>query len=241
MGEGRYVPPEAREKQFNPPTELTTEDELVDFWRTFYRNNDVNLPVNSREAILGSTARKSLREQSEEKNPKHYFGITENEKVIATGMAKVLFFEGVKYGYLGLQTVDKEYRGKGLAKKITDVSTEFAKKEGCTDLMASVICDNPIGLVTKFNDGFCLKRVELYDENDEDHASLFSLTKKIDNTTNYDRKEEVGELEEVLLSDLKIIEDRIKDGWVGIDIKNLGDVKDEDPNQWKLIMERVKE
>ncbi|MFA5776631.1 MAG: GNAT family N-acetyltransferase [Patescibacteria group bacterium] len=239
IGEGRYVPPEARDiKQFKPE-ELTTEDDFTEFWLAFRRNNPFVLQTPERERRTAAMqAKAELRNMQEQNKPTHIFGVKDNGQLIAAGKIEIRTKDDEKHGYLSMLTVDENYRGKGLAKQLTDVRMEIARDEGCTHIDTDVFTENPIALVTKLNDGYTLADLEFY--GDDKKAGRFVLSKKIDGKPEYDKREgPLGGLQELELSDLSAIKNLLEQGWVGIDAKNLGDSKDKDPKQWKLIMEQT--
>ena len=111
----------------------------------------------------------------------------------------------------------------------------------------AVFLDNPIALVQKLKDGYVLGDQSFYpDEVVAQSPSLaerkgyFTLTKKLNGDSDYDRPSgPLGDLEEIDLTDHHAIKSRLDQGWVGIDIKNLGDAKDSSPNNWRLILEKT--
>jgi len=237
VGGDRYVPLEARGDQFNPPEELVDEKDLVEFWLAFRRNNGWNLPDPEAEQ---QKAEELAREA--QKSSARFFAIKDGGKIVATGKLEVRTEEnGAKHGFLEKLTVanSEKYRGKGLSKKITDARTVAARNEGCTHLDAEVYAGNPIGLVTKLNDGYCINDVEFYDE-DNKTKGWFDLTKGIDDEPKYDRKKgPLGDLKEINLTDLVAIKSLIAQGYVGIDARNPVEVNGQDPKQWILIMEQI--
>lgn len=239
IGEGRYIPPEARDiKQFEPE-ELTTEEDLTEFWLAFRRNNPFVLQTPERERRHATMqAKAELHSMQEQNKPTRFFGIKDGGRLVASGKLEIRTRDDKKHGYLSMLTVDDDHRGKGLAKQLTDVRSDIARREGCTHIDTDVFTENPIALVTKLNDGYRLMDLEFY--GDDKKAGRFILSTKIDGEPEYDKKEgPIGELQEVEMSDLSAIKDLLVQGWVGIDAKNLGDSKDKDPKQWKLIMEQT--
>lgn len=238
MREGRYISPEALKQQLTPPAELTSEQDLTQFWLTFRRNNGLTDKDEAREQRTAALQAKQTLRNLDQNKPTHFFGIKAGEKMVATGKLEIRTKKDGKHGYLAFLTVDEDRRGKGLAKQLTDARTDLARREGCTHIDTDVFTENPIALITKLNDGYTLTDLEFYGDNKE--AGRFVLSKKIDDESEYDKKDgPLGELQEVELSDLSAIKNLLDRGWVGIDAKNLGDSKDKDPKQWKLIMEQT--
>jgi len=173
--------------------------------------------------------------------PAHFFGIRDGENMVASGKLDITSFKDQKHAHLSLVSVDEAYRGKGLvSKQLGYKMLEEANKSGCTHIDTEVFTTNPISLVAQFKENFFLVDLEFY--GDDKQAGKFILSKKIDGEPEYDKKKgPLGELREVHLSDLPTIKALLGQGWVGIDIKNLGNAKDKNPEQWVLIMEKTTE
>ncbi len=133
--------------------------------------------------------------------------------------------------------MDEEYRGQGLAMQINRAREEKAREEKCDYVACKVLPTNPIGVVSKLNDGYTIISTM---STRERHKEALYLSKRIDtNQRQYDKK--VGpprEYEEIELTDIDVIKFKLNRGWVGIDIKNIGDKTDNDPKNWKLILEK---
>jgi len=151
--------------------------------------------------------------------------------MVGIGQLGIIDRKGERYGYLSTLEVEPRYRGQGVAKSLTDARIKSALENGCDQVVTEVFYDNPLGLVTKFKDGFGLTNYSF-------GTGLFTLSKRINGQENFDRKNSVGELKELSLADLDSIEDLTRKGWIGIDIRNLGDIKDNNPVNWVLIFEK---
>ena len=229
----QYRSPETYESI--PVSELHSVDDLTQFLLTFRRNNgiaDVNEDRGKRMAAF-----EARKEVDGNDTTAHFFGIKSEDVLIATGKLNVRPQIGdKKVGYLSFLSVDENFRGKGLAKQLTDARVDRARTEGCTYVATDVFTENPIALVTKFIDGYVLHDLEFYGEDGK--AGKFILYKKIDGKEEYDKKNgPIGNVQEMELSDLVGIKTLIDQGWVGIDIKNIASSKDNTPKNWKLIME----
>lgn len=219
------------------PIELYTLEELTEFWLTAWNNNGY-LPQkdthkNRKDAEW--QAKKTLKEISKEQDPMHVYGIKESGHLVATG--RLSFSKdarGMKIGHLAGLTVNEEYRGQSLAKKITDIRIEKAKEAGCAYISTEVFASNAIGLVTKLNDGFVITGPKTTDG----ELIAFILTKKIDRDPDHDQKDSVGQLEEINFTNQDKIIALLQSGWYGIDMKNLGDANDNDPARWVMILEK---
>ncbi len=218
-----------------PVSELHSVDDLTQFLLTFRRNNGI-ADVNE-DRGKSMAAFEAKRKVEGDDATVHFFGIKSAEAMIATGKLNVRPQIGdKKVGYLSFLSVDENFRGKGLAKKLTDAREEKAKKEGCTHMATDVFTQNPVALVTKFKDGYILNELEFYGEDYD--AGKFVLYKKIDGEESHDKKKGlVGTLQEVPLSNLQEIKKLLDQNWVGIDIKNVSNPENNDPTNWELIME----
>ncbi len=222
------------------PIELKTESDFIDFWATFWRNNGLDSEGNEdrkkRELELATYTANNI---TIEPARYRYFGARDNGRMIATGSVEIkVDKKGLKHGYLDRLTVDEKYRGKGMAKKVTDLCSDYAKEVGCNYLDGSVDVDNPIALVTKLNDGYLVTGLELTSFDDLD-LGLFSISKRLGDESDFDKKKGTnGNLVEENMSNLRDIEDLLSQGYVGIDIKNIGSKEDNDPKKWILILEK---
>lgn len=229
------------ELQVTVPAELNTENELADFWTTFRRNNGIAGNDDKMEKrMVAMQAKQTLAQIESQAELGHFFGAKSGDKMVATGKLTIrVDSQGEKHGYLSFLTVDKEFRGQGVAKQMTDVRSGFAKDRGCRHLDTDVFAENPVALVTKFNDGYLLTAIDISDD-----SKKFSLSKRIDGAeAKYDKKNgPLGELKEVGLAELEEIKDLLDQGYVGIDMKNIGSEenseKNVDPKKWVLILEK---
>ncbi|MBI4427051.1 MAG: GNAT family N-acetyltransferase [Candidatus Magasanikbacteria bacterium] len=225
------------------PTELTSEEELAQFWLAVYQNNGMALfsdPEKEKKAALRE-AKLTLYEIRRADHPVYFFGIKKDNRIIATGKLDIRTKDETdKDGYLSFLSVDENLRGKGLSKQLENIRVEYARRNGCSSVSGDVFTENPIALVTKLNDDYTVIGLEFYD--DDKQAGKFTVTKKINGKSKHERKKEpLGELREIQLSNLPAIKILLDQGWVGIDVKNLSDAKDKNPEQWMLIMEKTTE
>lgn len=230
LTENGYRPPEAEPKSI--PAELTTIEELTDFWLTVWRNNGVPNKDPARERQVAAVQAKQTMAEMVGGNPAYFYGIKDGQSLKAVGKLEIRSVGPEKHGYQSSLAVMEKYRGQGLAQAITETQVAKAREHECTHLDADVFSRNAVGLVTKFNDGFALTGLTLYDET----AGKFELSKRISGQE--PEKPAAPEWIEAPLSDLKQIENYLHDGWIGVDLKNLGDVKDDDPDKWTVIFEK---
>lgn len=235
----RSRPSEIAEAELPKPKELATEDELAEFFLTFQRNNSLASGDEKRDRRSALyMARQALREMEADKREYHFFGIEKDTKTVATARLETYNDESdVRRGYLSMLTVDREYRGRGVAQSLRNACADFAQREKCQYINAHVFTGNPIGLVTELNDGFAVVGLEFQDETES--AGGFVISKDIVHEPRYDRKQgPVGPLQEVNLTDLSTIKQLLDSGWVGIDIKNGEDAKNNNPENWQFILEK---
>ena len=90
-----YVPPEARDERIGPAVEFTNDEDLVSFWRAFYKNDGWNFATPEAEELAAKKAA-----QTPAKNPSRFFGIRDGDAIIATGKLEIQIKDGEKHGYL---------------------------------------------------------------------------------------------------------------------------------------------
>jgi len=153
---------------------------------------------------------------------------------------------GLDNAYLRDQAVNPEFQGKknskgnSLAKEISDACFAGAREMGCDKYMfAEIDLTNFKSLISKFKDGFVATRFEKYDEDPQQGGCLL-VRKRIDGEEEFDKKNgSLGELKEISLNKLGEIFDLMeKEGYVAVDIKNQGDIKNVDPENWSLVLEK---
>lgn len=218
------------------PTELHTEDELTAFWLVYRRNYNLTLPDAKREERSArAQAKESMKDLANKNDPKFFYTIQDNNQVIATGRLSFNQNEdGSKHAYLSGLTVNPEYRGQNIAQKLVEIRTTKAKEEGCTHIDTEVYAENPQALVTKLNDGFSI----VAGRYDNKKLYGFLLSKKIDDEPEFDKKDKIGQIQEINLGNREKIGELLEDGWVGIDLKNLEKSDNSDSSTWMMILEK---
>lgn len=212
--------------------ELKTEEEFIQYF-LFLLKDDPGLAANSETALsLAQTlAKQQIEFQTNHINQPASFAAYDGDKIVGIGQ---LIVQNNKRGFLVGLNVDPQFRGQGVSKSLTDARIDCAKKIGCDYVDTNVASDNPLGLVTKFRDGFILTGYNIAEV-------CFILSKKINAEEDFDKHNgPLGELKEVSLADIASIENYTRQGWAGIDIKNIGNTKDDSPENWLLILEKVK-
>ncbi|PIZ94258.1 MAG: hypothetical protein COX81_04055 [Candidatus Magasanikbacteria bacterium CG_4_10_14_0_2_um_filter_37_12] len=179
------------------PKEYTDID-WIDFWMTLGE-------ARNRDAEQTSEIHVPLRSKG---NEKILFVIkTTKEKIIGWAVSTI-------HDSTVLLTddyVSKEYRGKGVMGKLTDVRIARAEKKGCTKAVCTVKKENIAELKTKLEYGFVVSKIiEGRDEN-------FHLEKQIDD----DKKCEENKFEQTSISieDTNKIKKYLNEGWLGVDIE----------------------
>jgi GNAT superfamily N-acetyltransferase len=162
-------------------------------------------------------------------------------EMVATGFLDVIeMSDAKKQGWIKFLAVEPGERGHGFASKIKKRIEKTAIDRGCNTLNCTVLADNPAGLNVELKDGFIF--TDLFPE--KDGKMKFFGYKRLDGGEDADRRRgPVGEIEEVKMSNVEILKKMInqnaKDRWAVVDIKNLGDKTDSDPENWVLILEKI--
>ncbi len=232
------------------PVEISTKEDLVDFWLCVMKNHEqwLSFDDDQREAAAKICASDSFFEIQLVANGRiqdkfHYFVIKNNGSIIATCKADIEDFRGQRVAYITALSVDEDSRGRGLAPKIIHACEKAAQEEGCEVASLDVDCDNPISLVTNLKEGYRLVKMNssvlVKTSANKKESSFFVLEKLLTRQDDFDPKSgKIGELSEVNLADKETVNKHLKDGYVGIDIKNIGDPKDNSPENWILILEK---
>ena len=79
-------------------------------------------------------ARKIWQQEIKENKKIKYFGVVENEKVISTCYCLIipnLTRLGSSIAFVENVVTDKEYRGRGLGRKVMEMAIEFARENNC--------------------------------------------------------------------------------------------------------------
>ena len=143
-------------------------------------------------------------------------------------------------GYIGDNATAKDSRGKGLASNLDKCAIEKAKELGCSKLWGYVKAENISSLVVRFNEGFVIDEI-----NQPSKKGLFCRVTLDLKPGDAGKKE--CEWQEVNLGELvdekqgrERLGELLKQGWVGVDLKNLAEATDNNPKNWVMIFERVK-
>lgn len=122
----------------------------------------------------------------------------------------------------------EDVRGQGLVLRHCEAQNTWTKEKGCHRQVSEVEYENIPSLIALMKQGFYVTRAEY----PEQEAPFLVLQKDIDT----DGERVYDSYQEVSYADTGTIEALLEDEWVGIDLKNLADVRNGDRNNWKLIM-----
>jgi len=237
--ESREIP-----RNLSEVEDVVSEIDLQHFFEALYRNyNDqatTSAEANKRQAAI--TAKKAKQKLEETSGKKYYYAISDTDSVetVATGFLDIVEPDkGQSQGWIKFLTVNSELRGRGLAAKIKSRIEKTARDKGCDRLNCTVLADNPLGLEVELKDEF------IFTDFFSEHGGFkFFGYKRLDGVEDADRKKgPLGEMKEVAMSDTsalkKMVDQDAKEKWAVIDIKNLGDKKNNDPDNWILILEKM--
>lgn len=179
-------------------------------------------------------------------SPGYTFAIKEGKDIIAGGTIALdrKGEEDRPIGWLANSFVDEAHRGQGLAQLINRERENFARAAECRKVACYVDLDNPIGFVTKFNDGFVLTSIseDIEGEGDDVPGYACILEKNLDESdAKRVQTKEKPEWQEVGLLDAATMGRLLGQGWRGVDIKNKPgtDEKENNPVNWIMIFERA--
>jgi GNAT superfamily N-acetyltransferase len=136
------------EKQDGFFVEEVEQKDLEAFFR-FMHTHQLNEEVWNNTPPLDKID-ENITESVEDFDPKtdRNYAIKDNGKIVA--IATLHFFHGGMNPRFGMCIVDEEYRGKGLAKLLTDTRIETAKQSGAKEVSVMIDFSNPISLTSKF-------------------------------------------------------------------------------------------
>ncbi|OGH95228.1 MAG: hypothetical protein A2538_01335 [Candidatus Magasanikbacteria bacterium RIFOXYD2_FULL_41_14] len=239
-------------KKTSEPTKITSLDDLRKFHalerQVFgWDRKDARLENN----IVSNVADRAKREIDCADSRTVYFVIKDQSGNIVSGggLRVTLDEDGLLGAYLFSDFTIEDWLGKGLNVAIIEARLNKAKKEfHCKFATVDNHADNPIGLVSKFKSGFILNGLTKDDENKD----IFELYKNFEDDGNgqtvgesKEKKVELKKTEwhEVPLGNLEAIKFWLEQNpkWVGVDIKNLNGVDDNNPSNWVLVMEKVED
>jgi ribosomal protein S18 acetylase RimI-like enzyme len=223
-------------------TELTTAEERLECMLEIRKNRGTNL-ADPKEELMAAQQTLDMAEEKAKQNKEllSFYAIrNDSGEIVGTAKLNIYNKDGEKRAHLGRLTVKPEYRGKRLATALTNKTIETALANACETMDAEVDLLNPPALVSRLNDGFAI--VDLNLELDEDGERCFSVIKRLRKEPGYDKKiGSLGEMQEICLTEAEKIQNLLRNGWVGIDTRNLEEKNDMDPKKWMLILEKVEE
>ncbi len=142
--------------------------------------------------------------------------------------------------FLNHAVVDSQFRGKGLLSQMENILIKAAREKGCRYVSAHISLCNVHSLVSHFKKGFVAYA----------HPQAPDFVKIIKDIDVKDQESLIpnGEAIEVPLSEIHEIEQRFKDGFVGVDLKNVSiqdgesvvaDKENRNTSNWTLIMRKT--
>jgi ribosomal protein S18 acetylase RimI-like enzyme len=212
------------EINLSEPINLTISEQLVDFFLTYARLQKdpikfgTDIETWAKEKANSALEEQKNQEMENKKNnqpKKYFFGVYDGQKMIATG--EIHIFEeskqAKKHAHLCHLTVDPAYRNKQIGRKLVEVRTDLARREGCEFLTTRVNTRNLPGMQNKFNEGFYINGVKIYRKK-EPVWSEFEFRKEIGGKPK--QTDTQDENATIPLYDPEIIKQKIADGQVGV-------------------------
>ncbi len=221
--------------------ELTDSKDLLECMLEIRKNRGTNLADQEAEITAAKRVLDENIENANKNDQPLFFYAIRNDANQIVGTAKLTIYNkgSEKRAHLARLTVKPEYRGKGLASILTEKTIQVALAHNCEVMDAEVDILNPPALISRLHDDFVI--IDLNLELDEDGERCFSTIKKLKKEPiGYDNKKgSLDELREISLAEAEQIQNLLRNGWVGIDLKNLEGRDDRDPNKWILILEKL--
>lgn len=230
----KYTPPPESEQEKNKIEKIKlTEKNLIEFFMAYFKNSRNNIEENSeydhflRHKSITTTHNLLSFERG---NIKQFFVIRNDEETIATTYLKI---EDEKVASLWNVSVHVKHRGQGLASEIKEEAETKAKEAGCKLIYLEIEANNPIGITSELTDSYVITGYHPV-------SKRFTAEKRLDGEEIADKKtgKKSRILEEIPLNNKDAISAKIKAGWYGIDIKNIGEKDDNKPENWVLILEK---
>ncbi len=217
--------------------ELTTEEGLVDFFNAClaYQTDPIHeLKPTPREWVNKKAKDSLMALQSGES---HFYAIPKDQHIIAT--CEIGFYideRGAKAAYLACLAVAPQFRKQGLARQLTGMGERYAIAEKCKYIAAMANTKNLPSLLSRFRDGFMVKKIISYGKNFDE----FLMQKKI-NSSEVENDKPATAYKTVLvpLLDLKKINGYLKLGYVGIQLKRVPNENltlDKGIEDWSLLL-----
>lgn len=232
-------------RNFSGIKEMVSENDFQIFFKFIYENfgdQPVVLTTEEKQRAI-AIAQKAREKWEKAQGSKVYYGITDMDsgEMAATGFLDIMKArDGEDQGWIKFLAVAPDLRGRGLAQQIKNRIEIMAREKGCSTLNCTVLVNNPLGLDVELKDGFIF--TDLFFDKDENWK--FFGYKRLDNIEDADKKNgPLGHMQEVKLSETetlkRLVDQSAEDQWAVIDIKNLGDNKNNNPENWALILEKI--
>lgn len=137
---------------------LSDSETIADLYLQFWKSHERIDPLLEFENKLTLDNQIEFAKKNIKKTSNNIFVADLNGKVI--GFIEFLIkknencFKIKEYGYLNLATTDKGYRGKGVAKALTNTALQFLKDRGVKYVRTNVYNSNDIAMKTWTKIGF---------------------------------------------------------------------------------------
>ena len=137
---------------------LSDAETIADLYLQFWKSHEKIDPLLEFENKLTQDNQIEFAKKNIKKTSNNIFVADLNGKVI--GFIEFLIkknencFKIKEYGYLNLATTDKEHRGKGVAKSLTNTALQFLKNKGIKYIRTNVYNSNEIAMKTWTKIGF---------------------------------------------------------------------------------------
>ncbi len=144
-----------------------------------------------------------------------------------------------KFALLEYTAIREEFRNKGLLTVLTDKRVEWARDHGVEYLCAECGMVDPVPLYTKLRDGF--KVIGICEPGEGITVPYFVVIKNISEGNLLEPMDNSGtEWNEVEVNQESYdqLNQLFKEGWVGVDIKGVGENFENLDVPWTLILER---
>ncbi len=228
-----YPPPSETPESYSAPTEITDIKDIAEFVYLSREMNGVPTLRPKKDAAVPPDVQKEWTERM------HYYIIRKNDQMIAGGCLKEAQDSGQPYGFLCNNFCIESERGHSFSADITAQRLKDAQeKYKYKGVSAHVLATNPIGLNAKLKLGFIATNI-FFDQ--KICQKKYNIIKSFEKTDLFDAPSREGYKpvwEEINMGNTQEIQRMLGHGWVGVDMKNLGDKDDNNPKNWVLILEK---
>lgn len=216
-----------KEREVRYPVSQLSEERYLEFMEGVVANPELHEVIDDPERLK--------RELFMELTDKDQIFVAEDQNRIVGGLIGT---PRGKIMQISTGFVDAQYRGKGIINELNEHVMARGKELGCTYARKEINCYNIPSIVTNMNNGYvicgCIGNIYVLFRSigETDQEDLFLLDEMI----------------EIPLTNKEAIVSSIRQGYAGVDIKNVyeenGEQKvtektDEDPAHWTMIMRKI--